>query len=44
MFASPHPRSAALKFARSVFRHACAVCEWDPVLAASVDGTPPPIT
>jgi hypothetical protein len=33
----------ALEFARSAFRHACAVCGWDPVLAASVDGTPPPV-
>jgi hypothetical protein len=37
------PRGGALEFARSVFRHACAVCGWDPVLAASADGTPPPV-
>jgi hypothetical protein len=41
--ASPDPRAAALEFARSAFRHACAVCEWDPKLAASADGTPPPV-
>ena len=40
---SPFPRAAALEFARSAFRHACAVCGWDPGLAASADGTPPPI-
>jgi Family of unknown function (DUF5996) len=40
---SPDPRAAALEFARSAFRHACAVCAWDPGLAASADGTPPPI-
>ncbi len=40
---SPDPRSAALEFARSAFRHACAVCEWDPTLAATADGRPPPI-
>jgi uncharacterized protein DUF5996 len=40
---SPDPHAAALEFARSVFRHACAVCEWDPGLAASAHGTPPPV-
>jgi hypothetical protein len=40
---SPVPRAAALEFAQSAFRHACAVCEWDPGLAASADGTPPPV-
>jgi hypothetical protein len=40
---SPHPHEMALEFARSVFRHACAVCAWDPALATSADGTPPPI-
>jgi Family of unknown function (DUF5996) len=39
----PDPHAAALEFARSVFRHACVVCEWDPALPASADGTPPPI-
>jgi hypothetical protein len=41
--ASPDPRAAALDFARRVFRHACAVCEWDDMLAASAEGTPPPV-
>ncbi len=41
--ASDHPHAAALEFARSVFAHACMVCEWDPKLAASLDGTPPPV-
>jgi hypothetical protein len=40
---NPDPRGTALEFARSVFRHACAVCGWDPGLAASADGTPPPM-
>jgi Family of unknown function (DUF5996) len=40
---SSEPHADALKFARSAFRHACAVCDWDPVLAASADGTPPPV-
>jgi len=37
------PHGMALEFARSVFRHACAVCDWDPALAASADSNPPPI-
>ena len=40
---APDPRGAALQFARSAFQHACAVCEWDPALAASAEGTPPPV-
>jgi hypothetical protein len=42
--ALPHPHAAALEFARSAFRHACAVCEWDLALAASADANPPPVT
>jgi Family of unknown function (DUF5996) len=41
--ASPDPRALALDFARSAFRHACLVCDWDPELAASAEGTPPPV-
>jgi hypothetical protein len=37
------PHAAALEFAGSAFRHACLVCDWDPALPASADGTPPPI-
>jgi hypothetical protein len=37
------PRATALEFARSVFRHACAACHWDMTLAASAEGTPPPV-
>jgi hypothetical protein len=40
---STDPRGAALQFAQSAFHHACAVCEWDPLLAATAEGTPPPI-
>jgi hypothetical protein len=40
---SPDPHASALEFARSAFRHACAVCEWDPALAASAEGKPPPV-
>jgi hypothetical protein len=42
--AQPDPRAVALEFARSAFRHACAVCEWDPGLAASADSNPPPVS
>lgn len=40
---SVDPRGSALGFARSAFRHACAVCGWDPALAASAEGRPPPV-
>jgi hypothetical protein len=39
--ASPH--DAALTFARSAVEHGCEVCDWDPELAGSLTGTPPPI-
>jgi hypothetical protein len=38
--ASPDPHGLAVEFAQSVFRHASVVCNWDPALAASADGTP----
>ncbi len=41
--ASADPHAAALSFARSAFGHACAVCGWDPMLAGSAQGTPPPL-
>jgi hypothetical protein len=41
--ASEDPHALALEFARSVFRHACTVCEWDPALLASAEGSPPPV-
>ena len=37
------PRAAVVEFARSAFRHACAVCEWDPALPESAAGRPPPV-
>jgi hypothetical protein len=42
--AAPDPRGAALEFARSAFRQACMVCGWDTGLAASAEGSPPPVT
>jgi hypothetical protein len=41
--ASPRPHALALEFMHAVFRHACRVCDWDPELAASADGIPPPV-
>jgi hypothetical protein len=41
---SPNPHALALEFAHSAFRHACAVCEWDPTLAATAEGVPPPVS
>jgi Family of unknown function (DUF5996) len=43
VIAGPDPHTVALGFARSVFRHACEVCEWDPALLASAEGEPPPV-
>jgi hypothetical protein len=40
---SADPHAYALEFARSAFTHACEVCEWDPALAATALGVPPPI-
>jgi hypothetical protein len=40
---TPDPHATALEFARSLLRHACTVCEWDPALVASAEGTPPPV-
>jgi len=37
------PFATALDFARSAFRQACAACAWDPALAATAEGKPPPI-
>ena len=41
--ASDDPHATALEFARSAFQHACLVCGWDHALAASAEGTPPPV-
>ena len=43
VIAAPDPHALALEFARSVFRHSCQVCGWDPALAASGEGKPPPV-
>jgi hypothetical protein len=37
------PHASALAFARSAVLHACTVCGWEPELAASAEGRPPPV-
>lgn len=37
------PHATAFEFARAAWRHACTVCDWDPALAASAVGDPPPV-
>jgi hypothetical protein len=37
------PHGAALEFAQAVVAHACLKCAWDPALAASAQGDPPPV-
>lgn len=41
--AAADPHAFALEFAQSAFRHACLVCDWDPQLAATAEGDPPPV-
>jgi hypothetical protein len=42
--AAEDPHAAALEFARSAFRQSCLACGWDMDLAASAEGTPPPVS
>lgn len=42
--AGADPFAAALEFGRGVVDHACSVCDWDPALADSTHGVPPPVT
>jgi hypothetical protein len=37
------PHGAAMTFLRSVIAHSCAACDWEPSLAATLDGVPPPV-
>jgi len=43
VIASDDPFGAAVGFARSAARSACAACDWDPALAASLESRPPPV-
>ncbi|MGY1739585.1 MULTISPECIES: DUF5996 family protein [unclassified Blastococcus] len=40
---SPDPRGTALAFVRSVVLGSCGACDWEPGLAASARGVPPPV-
>ena len=42
--AADSPHAAAVQFARELFLHSCEVCAWDPELAATAEGNPPPVT
>ena len=42
--AAANPHQAAIAFARTFVSQACLVCGWDPSLAASLDGDPPPVS
>lgn len=37
------PHGTAVSFVRSLVRHSCRACDWDPGLAGSVDSMPPPV-
>jgi hypothetical protein len=41
--AAPDPRRAVVEFGRSVIAHSTAVCGWEPALAGSAEGVPPPV-
>jgi hypothetical protein len=41
---SDDPHAYALEFLRSAVSHACVVCDWDPALKASAEGSPPPVS
>ena len=38
------PRRSAIDFGLSAIRYSCTVCAWEPLLAASAHGEPPPVT
>jgi len=42
--AAADPHAYALQFALSAYRHACSICDWDPKLARSGEGVPPPVS
>lgn len=44
VIAADDPHAAVLEFTRSAFAHACLVCGWDPWLAGTAEGTPPPVS
>jgi hypothetical protein len=43
VLSAPEPGQAAMEFGRSVIAHATVVCGWEPSLASSAEGVPPPV-
>jgi hypothetical protein len=41
--ATGDPEQAVIDFCGAIFSHACEVCDWNPALAASAAGDPPPV-
>lgn len=41
--ATGNPQQAVIDFCGEIFSHACSVCDWNPALAASAAGDPPPV-
>ena len=41
--AAADPHATAVGFLREIFAHSCDVCAWDPGLAATAEGHPPPV-
>ena len=41
--ATGNPEEAVVDFCGAIFEHACEVCDWNPALAASAAGDPPPV-
>ena len=41
--ATGNPEQAVVDFCGEIFSHACDVCDWNPALAASAAGDPPPV-
>jgi len=41
--AADDPAQAVIDFCGEIFSHACNVCDWNPALAASAAGDPPPV-
>jgi hypothetical protein len=43
VLAAPEPREAVMEFGRSLIAHATEACGWEPSLARSAEGIPPPV-
>lgn len=43
VIATPDPHATVVEFAHSLFAYSCEACSWDPALAATAAGVPPPV-